>query len=209
MFLGIDLTSSERKPSAWALLDADGCFVDLGKEYTDADILALAAERQASTVAIDSPLGFPKGMCCLEEDCACRSEWPFKGRKCEREIIDRRISIYVTTKRTFIKAMVYRAVRLAKDLRDQGHQVIEVYPYASKVCLFGRPIPKKTTKKGLLFLRERLGERIDGLASCSVKLDHDLCDALVATHTAYLHNLGRSDVLGLEEEGQIVVPRFG
>ena len=103
----------------------------------------------------------------------------------------------MTTKRTFIKQMVYRAVALAEDLRAQGHEVIEVYPYASKVCLFGRPIPKKTSSAGMAFLRQRLGKLIDGLDDRTERLNHDLGDALIAAHTARLYRLGRTEALGL------------
>ena len=122
----------------------------------DEEMLPLAQERRPSIMAIDAPLGFPSGMCCLEETCACHSDWDFKGRKCEREPIGRKITVYVTTKRTFIKAMVYRAVRLKDRLRKREHEVIEVYPYTSKACLFGKPVPKRTREMGRQFLHERL-----------------------------------------------------
>ena len=209
MYVGIDLTSSDAKPSACAVLDGDGRLVHLEGRSTDSEIGDLAGEFQPSIVAIDAPLGFPKGMCCLEEGCACHSQWPFKGRRCERELLSRGIGLYITTKRSFIKPMIYRAIGLTQAFTMLGYEVIEVYPYATKVCLFSRPIPRKTTREGLLFLRERLSGLIGGLASYDGKLDHDLCDALFAAHTAYLHSLGRSEVVGLEDEGQIVVPRQG
>ena len=207
MFLGIDLTSSESKPSACAVLDSGGSLQYLGGLATDAEMLALAAEGRARTAAIDAPLGFPKGMCCLEPSCPCESAWDFKGRVCERELLRRGIGLYITTKRSFIKPMIYRAMALAGAFEERGVGVIEVYPYAAKVCLFGKPIPKKTTREGLWFLRERLSELVGGLESYSGRLDHDLCDALIAAHTARLHAGGRTEALGLEEERQIVVPQ--
>ena len=128
MFLGIDPTSSEAKPSALALLNADGSLAHLATPKTNADILALAREWRPSIVAIDSPLGFPKGMCCLEESCACESVHDFKGRVCERELLSRGVRLYITTKRSFIKPMIYRSIDLAHQLDSQGCQVLEVYP---------------------------------------------------------------------------------
>ena len=207
MFIGIDLTSSEKKPTAYALLDETASLRGLGFKRTDNDILGLVAGQNPAIVAIDAPLGFPKGMDCLEESCPCRSDWEFKGRRCEREVIDRGMSIYVTTKRTFIKQMVYRAIKLANDLKARGHLVIEVYPYASKVSLFGRPIPKKTSREGMAFLRERLGELVGGLGAIEGRLGHDLGDAIIAAYTGYLGGLGQTEAMGVEEEGRIVIPR--
>lgn len=205
MFLGIDLTCSQRKASACAALDARGRVVRLEEAQTDEEILALAAEVKPSLVALDSPLGLPAGMCCLEEDCGCASRWPFKGRLCERELARRGIGLYFTTKRSIIKPMVYRAVRLARSLNDCGCQVLEVYPYASKVCLFGGPVPSKTTRQGLAYLRRRLGELVPGLEACP-GLGHDMCDAVIAAYTALLHSRGCTEAVGIEAEGQIVLP---
>ena len=144
-------------------------------------------------------------MDCLERDHSCESVWPFKGRKAEREAIQRGISIYVLTKRTFIKAMVYRGIELADSLRERGHGVIDVYPYASKVCLFGKPIPKKNTREGRRFLRKRLAKLVPGVEALG-ELDHDRLDALLAAYTAYLSARRETVALGLADEGQIVVP---
>ena len=182
MYLGIDLTSSERKPSGAALLSRAGSLAWLGFLGSDRDILSFVEGRHPRVVAIDAPLGFPRGMDCLEESHPCESEWSFKGRQAHRAVIERGMSIYVITKRTFIKAMAYRAVSLAKDLRGLGCEVIEVYPYASKVSLFPGPIPKKTSREGRRFLTRQLRPLIPGLEREPEALSHDLCDALVAAH---------------------------
>lgn len=208
VFLGIDPTSSEKKASACALLGPGASLLHLTKRQTDGEIVALAREWRPSIVAIDSPLGYPKGMCCLEESCPCRTVHQFKGRLCEQEMAQRGIPLYFTTKRSIIKPMIYRAIRLAEVLTSQGCQVLEVYPYACKVLLFGKLIPKKTSKEGLDFLRGHLARRIPGLATYGDTLDHDLCDALVAAYTARLHSLGQTEGVGLAEEVPIVIPKL-
>ncbi len=60
-----------------------------------------------------------------------------------------RIPCYYTTKRSIIKDMVYRAIALKDEITARGYQVIEVYPYAAKVRLLGRHIPKKITPEGI------------------------------------------------------------
>ncbi len=207
MLVGIDLTSSERKATACAALSPEGSLHDLGFVVTDDDIAASCSRHRADVVAIDAPLGLPQGMHCLEEDCPCRPASTRKGRACERELAAMGIPLYFTTERSFIKSMIKRAMRLAADLRREGHVVVEVYPQASKVILFGRPVPKKTTSEGLAFLKRHLSERVPGVAERAVELDHNLCDALVAAYTGYLYSRGETLALGLEEEARIVVPR--
>jgi len=206
MFLGIDLTCSENKPSACALLNLDGSLADLGFKYTNDEIVELANHHGPEVVAIDAPLGFPQGMDCLEEDHHCQSDWDFKGRLAERRIIELGMSIYVITKRTFIKPMVYRAIELKEVLQGQLREVIEVYPYGSKVRLFGNRIPRKTTRAGLEFLQGHLNALIPTLNKYRGQLDHDLYDALVAAYTAYIYRQGLTEALGIDGEGKIVLP---
>ena len=203
--LGIDLTSSEKKPTACAVLDPDRILRYVGFQRTDGDMLDLAARHRPGIVAIDAPLGFPRGMDCLEPDHGCASVWPDRGRRADREVIARKISIYVITKRTFIKRMVYRAIQLAETLEGRGHQVIEVYPYASKVRLFGKSIPKKTSLEGRRFLHSRLSPLVSGLDDHG-RLNHDKYDAIVAAYTGHLASRGETEALGEPDEGQIVIP---
>ena len=147
--LSVDLTTSPRKPSAYALLSQEAEVVAAGFLGTDAAILLLAQEQHVTLVAMDCPLGLPVGLCCLEESCSCREASPYKGRSAERALARMGISSYFTTKRSIIVAMVYRGLALKEQLEAEGHRVLEVYPYASKVRLFGKPLPKKTTPEGL------------------------------------------------------------
>ncbi len=206
LYLGIDPTSASRRPSAFAVLDDQGGLGDLGLVREDDDILALARRWRPRYLAIDAPLSLPQGMCCLEESCPCVAASPDGLRAAERALLNERIGLFRTTKRSIIKAMVYRAMRLRPALAEQGHAAIEVYPYASKVRLFGCPIPKKTTKAGRQWLRERLERLVPGLAEHG-RLGHDELDAIVAAYTAYLHGQGQAEAVGDREEGVIYVPR--
>ena len=90
VFLGIDPTSSDRKPSACALLDEDGSLVKLASPRTDADILELAARCRPDIVAIGAPLNLPSGFCCLDQSCECHfSVAGRKGRLLELELAGR------------------------------------------------------------------------------------------------------------------------
>ena len=206
IFLGVDLTSSEKKKTACAVVDGVGRLVEVVRAKRSSDIVALADNHRPQTVAVDAPLGYPRGMDCLEETCACRSVWPDSGRRADREVSALGISIYFVTKRTFIKDLVYRAVQLKADLEERGHHMIEVYPHASKVRLFGLTPPKKTTPAGRLFLSDEVGNLVGTEEVESRKLTHDDYDAIIAAYTGVLHHLGRTDTLGEPDEGAIVIP---
>ena len=208
-YLGIDPTTSESKPSGCAVLDGSAALVYVGRVSTDAEIISLSERWSPEVVAIDSPLFLPRGLCCLDEDCPHRSckDWNGEKRVAERELYRQGIRLYWTTRKTFIKAMIYRSMALRRTLEAQGIPVIEVYPHASKIRLFECPIPKKTTKTGRQWLQERLERLVPGLRGHGRLLSHDELDAIVAAYTAYLHGQGQAEAVGDREEGFIYVPR--
>jgi predicted nuclease with RNAse H fold len=95
---------------------------------------------------------------------------------------------------------------LKREIGSRGVNVIEVYPYAAKVALFGRSIPSKMRLTGVSFLRDRLVELMPQLVPHVTRFNHDLCDALVAAYTAYLYTRGEVELLGDPDEGAICVP---
>jgi predicted nuclease with RNAse H fold len=206
---GIDLTSGEAKSSACVVLDT-GCKI-VFHDFLDSNdrIIKTVNEFSPFVVAIDAPLSLPEGLCSLEEECPSTPLSPFKGRECERLLAKERIPCYFTTKRSIIKEMVYRGMKLADDLRQNGFKVIEVYPYASKRRLFGSPIPKKTSAARIAWLREKVdGITLDDRA-CTGRWNHDLCDALIAAYTGLLFLKGNTQALGNTREGYIYIPRSG
>jgi predicted nuclease with RNAse H fold len=158
-------------------------------------------------VAIDAPLGLPEGLCCLEASCPCASARSPGIRESEIAVRGLGYGLYHTTKRTIIRAMVYRGIALRRRLEARGLRVREVYPYATKVALFGRPIPKKTTRAGARWLREHVETLVPGVAAIRRDLTHDELDAIIAAYTALLLDRGEAVALGNEAEGTIVVPR--
>ena len=205
LFIGIDLTSSPKRPTACVGLDDKLHLIFDDLVSGDADILESIASYRPRIVAIDAPLGLPKGLCCLEESCSCQPLAPAKGRACERELSRRGIPSYYTTKRSIIKNMVYRAISLTREIDARGCEVIEVYPYATKVALFGRSIPSKSKPSGISFLRQRLAQLMPQLTAYLPRFNHDLCDALIAAYNAYLYARGEAEAVGDLEEGAICV----
>jgi len=205
-FLGIDLTTSPKRGTACAVLGADLRLQNRVLLGRDKEIVAFVEAHRPALVAIDAPLSLPLGLCCLEEGCSCQPVSPRKGRQCERELSVLGIGCYYTTKRSIIKGMVYRGIRLKADLEKQGHTVIEIYPYASKVRLFGS-LPKKTTVAGRRALQEGLQRLILSVPSPQENLlSHDALDAILAAYTGFLYNCGETDALGDPSESLLHIP---
>jgi predicted nuclease with RNAse H fold len=192
-YLGIDLTSSEARPSGYAVLDEEARLLAVGLMATDGEILSLASCWRPRLVAIDAPLSWPSGV-------------GSKGRQCELLLAHEGIGTFRTTRRTIIRGLVERGIELAGVLRARGFEVVEVYPYGSKVRLLGQPIPRKTTPGGRAWLRQRLEVLLSDLADHKGLLSHDELDAVVAAYTALLRDRGLTEEVGHPVEGQICLP---
>lgn len=206
-FVGLDLTASARRKTAFVALGEGLQISEQGFCGEDEEIIVFVEHNHPAIIAIDAPLSLPQGLCCLEESCPCQAASNCKGRQCERELSKLGIGCYYTTKKSIIKEMVYRGIRLKGELSSRGFVVIEVYPYASKVCVFGR-LPPKGTTEGRKVLQRHLQELIHALPPPEEKLySHDLLDALVAAYTGYLYFQGKTEALGEEAEGLIHIPK--
>lgn len=202
-YLGFDPTNSERRPTAWALLDDQARVVEQGCTGTNAELLALAGRLRPAVVAIDSPLFLPLGLASLDDPAAANG-LP-TGRCCERELKSLGIGCFYTTPSSIIKPMVYRCIALRLELEQRHITTIEVFPYASKVRLFGRPIPAKTRPDGRSWLQSSVATLIPGLPD-QPALTHDALDALIAAYTGLCYARGTAQGLGDPAEGLLWLP---
>lgn len=208
-YFGLDLTFPGRGPATWAVLDDGPGVVAVGSSFSDQEIMEQVKGFSPVVVGIDAPLTLPFGLDCLEESCPCQAASSLKGRQCERGLARLGIGCYFTTKRSIIKPLVYRGMGLKKVLEGQGYCVIEVYPHASKVRLFGHRMPrKKANRASRTVLQGLLGSLISGLAPYAQSriLGHDELDSLLAAHTAWLYGHGGAEAVGEPEEGLIYLP---
>ena len=207
-FMGIDLSASPKRASFYALLDEQARLTRLDQFHAFEELPEVLEVHRPSIIAIDAPLYLPLGLDCLEENHPCSPTLNNKGRTAEQELARMHIGCFFTTKRSIIKGLIYRGLEIHRELVEMGYQVLEVYPYATKVILFGDKIPPKSSARGLVFLKERISEIIGGLEPYVNTLNHDGCDALLAAYTACLHQDNRTDSLGVPEEGYVVVPKL-
>ncbi len=205
--MGIDLTASSRRGSAFALLDEKAGLIECSEFFEPEELAGSLERHKPEVVAIDAPLSLPLGLDCLEESHPCSPTHDYKGRSAEQELARIRIGCFFTTKRSIIKGVVYRGQDISRRLSKQGFTVIEVYPYATKVILFGEKIPSKLTSRGLEYLKDRLSTMVTGLDDYMDGLNHDGCDALLAAYTGWLYCNDQTDALGIPEEGHIIVPK--
>ena len=207
LIVGLDLRASAKRPSSVVVLDGDARIVFFGAFGQDAELLDLIEAHRPQLIAIGAPLGLPAGLCCLETSCSCYITGPQrKGRQLELELSRMGISCFFTNKKSIISNLIYRGVGLNRQLSEAGYRVIEVYPHASKVILFGDKAPPKNSAGSIAFMRERLSSLVQGLDDHLSRLDRNGCDAVLNAYTAVLHSQERTDTLGSPDEGLLVLP---
>ena len=209
MIFGVDLRATPKRQSSVVGLDCQSQISFLSSFSEDLELFELGTTHEPSLIAIGAPLSLPDGLCCLETSCPCETTTPQnKGRQAELELARMKISCFFTNKRSIIRTLIYRGIELSRRLRDMGHEVIEVYPHASKVILFGDKIPPKNSPSSLSFMKEQLTPLVDGLDLHMNELDRNRCDAILNAYTAHLHSQQATDMLGTPEEGWLVLPRL-
>jgi len=115
------------------------------------------------------------------------------------------ISCFFTNKGSIIRSLIYRGIALKERLQGLGFRVVESYPHATKMILFGDKVPPKNSAASLAFLKERLSPLIAGLDN---HMDSNGCDAVLNAYTGLLHTQDGTDVLGDEQEGTLVLPKL-
>jgi predicted nuclease with RNAse H fold len=210
LYMGVDLKTTTRQRSSLAVIDSDSRIVLMGSFSENRELIEAIAKYHPQFIAIGSPLTLPTGLCCLESTCNCQMAYPEnKGRQAELDLARMGISCFFTNKKSIVTQLVYRAVKLNRKLTEMGQQIIEVYPHASKLLLFGDKLPpKRNVKECLGFLKDRLPNLVNGLDEYMIQLDSGSCDSLINAHIALLHASGETDVVGSDAEGLIALPRL-
>lgn len=209
VFLGVDLRASPSRTSAVAVLNEQSMLVHISAFQTYNELLKIVRAYRPALIAIGAPLSLPAGLCCLEPSCPCELEDPQKrGRQLELELARMGISCFFTNKRSIVRQLIYRGIEFNRRLLKRGYQVVEIYPYASKLILMGEDVPPKNSARNVVFMREQLPHLINGLEPHIDSLDRNICDALVSAYTALLHSRKATDVLGSPEEGLLVLPKL-
>ena len=205
--MGVDLRSVARRSSTVLSLDEEKRMVTCDRFGKNSELLCLAALLQPTVIAIGSPLTLPSGLCCSDPACDCTLALPdAKGRHCELELSRIGIGRFFTNKWSIVRDLINRGVKLKYQLNELGFKVIEVYPYATKVLLFGDTLPRKKSGDYLNILKERVTSVIEGFQGCSDGLDQNTCNAALNAYIGLLYLQHRTDSLGDSREGMLVIP---
>jgi predicted nuclease with RNAse H fold len=201
--LGLDLAGVERNETGVALL-RDGRLERLAPAYADGELLAwVRGAGPAATVAINAPLTRPRGRCCLDDDCRCRTDPGTRSRQVERDLARMRVPTLATA---LLKVLARRGIRLAEALRREGWDPLEVYPQAT-LRLLGLPCTGKRTELGRRRIHAALQPLVPGLEHADAS-EHQL-DAVICAYTAWLWRTGRARPIGDVDEGVMVIPLAG
>jgi|TARA_B100000315_G_scaffold73759_1_gene67518 predicted nuclease with RNAse H fold len=190
-------------------LDSQSHLTKLGSFHEDSEFLKMLDDISPDLVAIGAPLNLPSGFCCLDQTCSCHFSVPNrKGRLLELELAKMGISCFYTNKGSIIRELIYRGIFLSKTLREAGHNVIEVYPHATKMLLFGDKVPPKNSAVSVSYMIGHLTPLVSGMEEHANDLDRNTCDAIVNAYTGQLHAQSNTDILGDPEEGILVLPKL-
>ncbi len=126
--------------------------------------------------------------------------FPTKGhfRECERRLHAMGIRLLPPK---FIEGIAKRGMEIAKELREKGIEVYEVYPYATRVILNIAPKANKRKKRGRIEIERSLRKyvKFDELKS------HDELDAIISALTVKMYVEGNGEILS-GHDGSIIIP---
>jgi predicted nuclease with RNAse H fold len=188
--VGIDLTGSEKRATGWALMD--GPKATTKSISTDADLIAETLAAQPDIVSIDSPLSLPE-----PQGAAATPIY----RKCELALKRMGISVFWCLLPS-MKMLTHRGIKLARELRSAGCNVIESYPGAAQDIL-GIP-RKKASLQELKWGLSRAGITGDFLTA---SITHDEVDAITSALVGLFYLANDYIALGTPVEEYLIVPR--
>lgn len=186
IIVGIDLAGTAKNPTGWALWKNK--VVSACQLYQNEEILRRSFDCSPSLVAIDAPLNLPSKDIMREADRERQTE------RCMNADIP-----FPPPRFPSMEKLTLRAMKIAQEIVERGFDVIEVHPASARKAL---NMPAKDWEKiQTLFLH--LG--LKGDLEVRPLTPHEI-DAITAALTGHLHLQGKTELVGDEKEGYIVVP---
>jgi predicted nuclease with RNAse H fold len=196
--VGVDLAGVKERPTGFAVVN--GMKTKTCDLFSDEEILSSIKKSGANLITIDSPLGYPKGRCCLDYNCKCRKYGCMRIR--EKQMVKMGVRIFPCGFGGMQK-LTNRGIRLKKTLEKEGYEVIETYP-GSAQDLLGMP-RKKAGIEELRNVLVKYGFKGDILSKKRIS-DHEL-DAITSALVGQLYKKSKTIALGIKEEAQIITAR--
>ncbi|MEM3640829.1 MAG: DUF429 domain-containing protein [Candidatus Bathyarchaeia archaeon] len=182
VIIGIDLAGKSENPTGWALWKNK--IVETSLIYKDKEVLEGVIRGKPAIIAIDAPFNLPK-----------------EGilRKADKEMIKKGYRVFPPGLQAMRK-LTERAMQLNKLITEKGYKTIEVHPTSTRKAL---SMPLKDWKR-IQTILEDIG--LGGTLKTRTLSSHEL-DAVTAALTAHLYIQNKTEAIGDEEEGYIVVPK--
>ncbi len=195
--VGVDLAGVPERQTGFAIVDGFETITCV--LYTDEEIISAIEKSGANLITIDSPLGYPKGRCCLDYNCECRKFGCM--RVGEKQMVKIGVRIFPCGFGGMQK-LTNRGMKFRKILESRGYEVIETYPGSAQDLL---AMPRK--KAGIEELRKALIDYgFKGDVSKEKITDHEL-DAITSSLVGELYKKGDYIALGIKEEAQIITAK--
>jgi hypothetical protein len=181
IIVGIDLAGTAKNPTGWAMWENK--VVSVCHLYKDEEILRRTIDCDPALIAVDAPLSLPaKGIM----------------RRADREMYKRGYPVF-PPRFPSMEKLTLRAMGIAQEIVGRGFDVIEVHPTSTRKAL---NMPAKDWDNiQTLFLH--LG--LKGDLETRALTPHEI-DAITAALTGHLYLQGKTELVGNEKEGYIVVP---
>jgi predicted nuclease with RNAse H fold len=184
IIIGIDLAGVQKNPTGWA--SWKNKVVSTCHLYEDKEILEQLTKIKPVLVAIDAPLSLPKESAI---------------RKSDREMYRRGYPVF-PPRFPAMEKLTLRARKITQQIKRGESHIIEVHPTSTRKAL---KMPTKDWRE-IQSIFVQLG--LEGDLKTRVLTSHEI-DAVTAALTGYLHLQGKTELIGNEEEGYIVVPKKG
>jgi len=183
IIIGIDLAGIATNPTGWALLENKAVSTD--HLYHDEEILKHITECRPNLTAIDAPLSLPEKGALM--------------RKADREMHKRGYPVF-PPRFPAMEKLTLRAIRIVQEIKRRGFNVIEVHPTSSRKAL------KMPTKEWKKIQTTFIHMGLEGNLKTRILTPHEI-DATTAALTGHLHLQGKTELIGDEKEGYIIVPK--
>ncbi len=213
-YIGIDPSGSDHRPSGLCVLTRKREIVRLQRWFSFNELPVLLDEYAPDQclVGVDGPLQPPHELhrCCFEDNSRCphRQTTPYKGRSGEYQLIRMGFPCFPTSKNSFLRGWVRRCFALNDWLVAQGFPILEVFPFATRRILFPTLSGKKQQRAFREHLQCHLQEWGIRFPESEHLYSHDELDAVLAAVTVWLHDRGKTQLLGDERDGWIVIPQI-
>ena len=195
--VGIDLAGIPERQTGFSI--NNGFKTKTKVLYTDEEIINEVENSGSKLITIDSPLGYPKGRCCLDYNCKCRKYGCM--RIGEKHLVKIGVRVFPCGFGGMQK-LTNRGMKLRKIFENKGYEVIETYPGSAQDLL---EIPRK--KKGIEKLRKALMKYgFKGDIARKNITDHEL-DAITSALVGNLYKKNNFIAFGIPEEAQIITAK--